>query len=485
MRRSTPGQMTGVSEIQQPVKKGDIILTSTPFASVLKEEFKGQLCDYCLLKKKLQRCSGCNAAWYCSPACQRGEWVWHKHECKNLKKVSPRMPTATTRLMARLIFRLKDGGEEFEEAVHDNWKRKFRDLLSHYDDVKADMRRMEVLTAVTGVLKDYIGVENLPEMTDLMGIFGRMCVNSFGITDSDMNAIGTGLYVSASIFDHACNPNAFATWEGIKITVRSLVDWPQGLDWSKVRISYIDVMNTNEFRKEQLHRRYYFWCDCNHCADEKRGSLMNAINCGNQTCSAPVPVDTTLPEELPVGPCPGCGYNDFSPNTRADYYEAAKFSEEKFDEMGERSYLDVSRSILRFQGDLFHKLDVWHCKALSSAFESAVELGKFEDAEKWGEAYLEGSSFYYGNEHPTHAYALLKLAKIYVYHGKLKESMPLLEKAKTILKVSHGSDHYAYKEELLPLLKQAESELAFMAISGNTMAKNGDRDTSFANYSRI
>ena len=61
-----------------------------------------------------------------------------------------------------------------------------------------------------------------------------MCVNCFGITDSDMNAIGTGLYVSASVFDNACDPNAFATWEGIKITVRSLVDWPQGLDWSKV-----------------------------------------------------------------------------------------------------------------------------------------------------------------------------------------------------------------------------------------------------------
>jgi len=474
--------MTGVSEKQQPVRRGDVILTSTPFAYVLKEQFKGQLCDYCLLKKKLQRCTGCNQAWYCSPACQRGEWLWHKHECKCLKKVYPRMPTATTRLMARLIFRLKDGGEEFEEAVHANWKRKFRDLVSHYDDVKVDMRRMEVLTSVTGVLKEYIGEENLPDMKELIGIFGRMCVNCFGITDSDMNAIGTGLYVSASVFDNACNPNAFATWEGIKITVRSLIDWPQGFDWSKVRISYIDVMNCNEYRKKLLHKRYYFWCDCDHCADEKRGALMNAINCGNKTCSAPVPIDTTLPEESPIGPCPDCGYNNFNPKMRADYYEAAQFSEEKFDEMGDRTFLDVSRAILRLQGDLFHKLDVWHCKALSTAFDSAVDLKRFEEAEKYGEDYLEGSSFYYGGDHPSHAYALLRLGKLYVYHSKLKEALPLLEKAKSILSVSHGPDHYAYKEELLPLLKQAETELAFMAMTGNKPPRKEDLETRFTNF---
>ncbi|CAL4060302.1 unnamed protein product, partial [Meganyctiphanes norvegica] len=435
--------------------------------------------------KKLQRCTGCEYAWYCSAACQRGEWLWHKHECKCLKRVYPRRPTTSVRLMARLIFRLKEGGDKIEEAVNDNWKRKFYDLMSHYDDLKADMRRMEILTNHMGVLKDYMGEENLPDIAELMGIFGRMCVNSFGVTDSDMNSVGTGLYLSASIFDHACNPNAFATWEGIRITVRSMVDWPQGLDWSKVRISYIDVMNSNEARKKQLLRNYYFCCDCEHCANEERGTLMNSINCGNETCSVPVPLDMNLPESEPIGPCPGCGYKDFSPQTRADYYEAAQFSQQQFDEMGNRLYLDMSRAVLKLQGDLFHKLDVWHCKAMDTAFEAAVDLKKFEEAEKYGKENLEGNSFYYGSEHPTYGASMLRLGKIYVYHGKLKDGLLLIEKAQKILKVSHGPDHTLYKEELLPLMKQTESELAYMAMTGESPARNGDNDTSFKGLCRI
>ena len=42
--------------------------------------------------------------------CQRKAWVnYHQNECKCLRKVPPKIPTDTVRLMARIIFKLQEG----------------------------------------------------------------------------------------------------------------------------------------------------------------------------------------------------------------------------------------------------------------------------------------------------------------------------------------------------------------------------------------
>ena len=55
--------------------------------------------------------------------------------------------------------------------------------------------------------------------------FFQIVINSFGITDASQNSIGTGVFLAASIFDHSCSPNAFVTFEGTSLAVRSLIDW--------------------------------------------------------------------------------------------------------------------------------------------------------------------------------------------------------------------------------------------------------------------
>lgn len=94
-----------------------------------------------------------------------------------------------------------------------------------------------------------------------------MLVNAFNILDSDMNSIGTGIYLGVSITDHSCQPNAVATFDGITINVRATRAIPK-LDWSLIFISYVDLMNTAEHRQQELMQNYFFLCQCARCLGE-------------------------------------------------------------------------------------------------------------------------------------------------------------------------------------------------------------------------
>lgn len=94
---------------------------------------------------------------------------------------------------------------------------------------------MEHFTSLSMILIKYLPKDILPDIKELLGIFGRMSVNSFNILDTDMTSLGVGIYLGPSIIDHSCKPNAHAVFEGTKIIIRTLDDLPS-LDWSKVNL---------------------------------------------------------------------------------------------------------------------------------------------------------------------------------------------------------------------------------------------------------
>lgn len=95
-------------------------------------------------------------------------------------------------------------------------------------------------------------------------MYGKLCTNAFSICDSEMNSIGTGIYLGVSIMDHTCTPNAVATFEGKKLSIRMLEDVPC-LDFSNISITYIDLMSPREERRRILKNAYYFLCTCSRC----------------------------------------------------------------------------------------------------------------------------------------------------------------------------------------------------------------------------
>ncbi|XP_052737330.1 histone-lysine N-methyltransferase SMYD3 isoform X2 [Bicyclus anynana] len=270
------------------VKAGDLILTEEPFAYVLSSKENGNRCDNCLKQCKVLKCSVCQFVHYCGRTCQRDAWNDHKWECSNLKRVAPKVVPDAARMLAKIIHRIQRGdGGTVKAFYNDTSFRMWKDLMSHYTDLKADKKRMDHFTSLCVVLFEFLKDISMPNTVELMGLYGRMVINSFTILDIDMNSIGTGVYLASSIIDHSCNPNAVATFDGKTINIRVTKDMPC-LDWKKIRISYIDMMKTPIERQTELQQNYYFLCMCDRCMDENHLKYVHSAKCLNSKCNNPV-----------------------------------------------------------------------------------------------------------------------------------------------------------------------------------------------------
>lgn len=62
--------------------------------------------------------------------CQKDAWSIHKMECRNLRRVTPRIVPDSARLLARLIFILRNGGDQIRSYYTEGSFRMFKDLMS-------------------------------------------------------------------------------------------------------------------------------------------------------------------------------------------------------------------------------------------------------------------------------------------------------------------------------------------------------------------
>lgn len=140
-----------------------------------------------------------------------------------------------------------------------------------------------------------------------------------------MNSIATAIYLGVSITDHSCQPNAVATFEGNELHVHAIEDLPC-LDWSKIYISYIDLLNTPEQRRADLKEHYYFLCVCSKCIDPQEMHEMTAAVCPNGSCDASV--------NIQLDKCESCG-TPVSEQLRTDYNEVMSLTQSSLDSMKE------------------------------------------------------------------------------------------------------------------------------------------------------
>lgn len=429
------------------IPEGTILIKEQPFVYILSSKFRSEHCDFCFKAGQLSKCAACKYVYYCGKACQREGWAIHKLECKNLKKVAPKIVPDAARLLARLIKILQRGGDQVKGYYTEKHYRKFKDLISHYPDLKVDQKRMEHLSSLYGVLYEFLSDETLPNSAELMGLYGRMCVNSFNICNPELQSLGTGIYLGASILDHSCCPNALATFQGTTLYVRNL-ERLDSLDFSKIFISYIDVMATTKDRQTELLQTYYFLCQCAKCLAPEPLDEMNGAACPNRNCDNYIP-----PNSTPGTSCSKC-HSIVSERHLEEFREVIEFTEEKIQSMKHTTYLDVCKVCLAKHRNLVYKFNLKHLKILDLAFESCIEFQQFDEAVKFGLELINGFHKYYGNKHPLTGLLHLKLGKILLYQNRCLTAKEHIQKAEEILRITHGKGSNFYKEEVVPLIQQ-------------------------------
>ncbi|XP_017770088.1 PREDICTED: histone-lysine N-methyltransferase SMYD3 isoform X2 [Nicrophorus vespilloides] len=442
----------GMNEMRvlQRVKPGTVLIKEEPFVYILSSKVHSQYCDNCFKKGKLLKCSNCQYVYYCGRDCQREAWSVHKPECSNIKRTLPRVLPDAARLLARLIRKLQKGGDLVKSYYSEGNFRMFKDLMSHYTDLKENSKKMEHFVSLYGVLHEFFGGVGLPNSAELMGMYGRMCVNSFNICDSELVSLGTGIYLGASIVDHSCKPNAVATFEGVTLSIRCTEELPS-LDWSQIFISYIDTMNTPKVRQEDLMYTYYFLCQCPKCLDPKETDNMIAAACPNTNCDASIdPMQSTEK-------CLQCN-EKITEDFLKKYKEITEFSDVHLKNMHDMAYMDVCKFCLQKQRGVLHKFNVQYVKTLDLAFQACIDFGQWNDAREFGEELIEGYKIYFGDVHPLLGLLYLKLGKILVYQEECRQALVHLKKAKDVLSITHGSTSKLFRNELIPLLQQALAE---------------------------
>uniref|UniRef100_A0A1I8MCF8 MYND-type domain-containing protein n=2 Tax=Musca domestica TaxID=7370 RepID=A0A1I8MCF8_MUSDO len=431
------------------IKRGDRILTEKPFAYVLKSQFRKERCDNCLSSTKVMKCSNCHYVYYCNRACQMEAWPLHKIECPFLKRIYPRTVPDAARILCRIIIKLNNGGDMEKGYYTETCFRKFRDLMSHYQEIKHDPRRLEHLESLHAILSEMMQDSAIvPNEAELLTIYGRLITNGFNILDAEMNSIATAIFLGVSVTDHSCKPNAVATFEGTTLHIQAIEDI-ECLDWSKIFISYIDLLNTPEQRRKDLKDNYYFLCICSKCIDSQESLEMESACCPNRKCKACVDVKLTN--------CSACG-TGISPRHRNGFNEVMELTKLQLGSMKEVAYLDVCKVLLNKQEEFMHPLNVWYIKTLDAAFEAAIDVGKWPEAMNYGKKLLPGFRKYHGDWNPLLGLLYLKLAKIQHHESYLKECIENFQEAHKILEVTHGRDHSLIQNQLKPLLLQAIAE---------------------------
>lgn len=77
-----------------------------------------------------------------------------REECAYLRSISPKVPTDTVRLIARIIIKLRGGGNKTVAVLPDGSRRRFDDLMSHAKEIVRDSCRIRAFEAFFGVLMD-------------------------------------------------------------------------------------------------------------------------------------------------------------------------------------------------------------------------------------------------------------------------------------------------------------------------------------------
>ncbi|XP_058449931.1 histone-lysine N-methyltransferase SMYD3 [Malaya genurostris] len=436
-------------------KRGKLIHTEQPFACVLQSRYRNNRCDKCFKEGKVLKCSNCMYVRYCNRFCQKEAWQDHKDECVKLKTVAPRTIPDAAFMLFRILRKLQKGGDFQKGFYTTKFYRRFGNLMTHENNIREDKKRMEHFQSLVVVLQSLIDESVMPSNVELLQIFGRMCINSFNILDDEMNSIGTGIYLGASVMDHSCRPNAVATFDGPTLHVRLLEDYSSGseIDISKIFISYIDLMDTPDVRRERLRSRYYFECECDRCQDQQEMNLMNAGACSNIDCDEPI---TNMSGES-VNNCPRC--KAAIKNTeREKFREIMTFTMSRLAEMKDIAYLDMCQICLKKQENVLHYYNVWYLKTLDHAFESAINMEKWEDAISYGLRLVNGFKKYNGTYHPLYGLLLLKIGKIQLFVKQVEKALKNISDSEKIIRVTHGEEHDLYKKQLVPLLCQAADE---------------------------
>lgn len=432
------------------------ILSSLPYVHILVQKERSVLCSSCVKRSNnLKKCSKCGVLKYCGVTCQREDWSIHKEECRYLQHVAPKIPLDSVMLMLRLIIKHQKNDFGNSDVSDVMWNRSFKDFKSHKQDIEKDSERMSQFSQIMFTIQKLVN-NNLPPVAEMFDIFCKMTINSFTICDGELNPVGVGIYISPSLIDHSCLPNAVVTFSGKLLCVRALekIENPSP---DNVRISYIDQLALTPDRQEQLEKQYYFTCLCPRCTTTEMDQTMLSVKC--PSCSRGY-------KEKQNGhflPCT-CGHV-FSETVLSKVHKYEDDIGISLESLKLEKKVQDPAAILQSCIDCQNKEEEYFCnyniyciQILDIGLDASIDSGNWSQALCYTKELIQPYRLYYPSNSPQIGLLLMKQGKIQLYLSLLREAMVSLQEAGEIIHITHSREHILYKD-LQVLLEQCMEEM--------------------------
>lgn len=259
-----------------PYKPGDVIVDCKPLIYYLSPDIydycsgcfypTSSLNGYYFTQNKLNKCSACLKASYCSVNCQKFDWInFHKYECKIFTqntKNEKMFKSTFLHLAIRIYILIKYKKSQLSKKhkILGGQTRCFNDLMDHSDDFRKNDYKY-----FTEAINDLKSLGLTLDSDELELALFRLSINAFAVSGMTNLPIGTALYIESSIFNHSCRPNAGVTFDGLRQQVRAY----ENIDEDEpIFITYFNLCEPRAKRQENLWSNYFFTCQCSRCTDE-------------------------------------------------------------------------------------------------------------------------------------------------------------------------------------------------------------------------
>lgn len=221
------------------------------------------------------QCQGCGKFCACTSCVKAGRLEWHAHECRAFQALPPSVKggqaaaggdptkavdTSVLRLLLRFRVTLQPEVGEWSSD-----KESTTALTSlQRNPVNLDRSQLATLASLTGVTSNDAGA-----------LISMVRTNACQVERNNGKKAGCALSALVGWHNHDCAPNAAATVMGDgRLSICALRDMALG---EEVLISYINVSEGREARRNVLSKHYGFECRCDKCKLEQRASLKSAL----------------------------------------------------------------------------------------------------------------------------------------------------------------------------------------------------------------
>ena len=223
----------------------------------------------------------CEYVYYCSSHCLEADKSQRQRQCKHLKSADGPLRglegasgslgrLGVLLLAGRCLWRRHEEGEVDRAATEPlaataQCDAAFFDLLHPGPTHEADDELAKLAESLDGFLPPGATAANV---TALLGAF-RVNMHLIEETStatippaSVQGVLGAGCYPRTALINHSCKPNAVLSYEGSRVRVRTIREIQAE---EEVLVSYVDLCQPTEVRKERLRYGYGFECCCERC----------------------------------------------------------------------------------------------------------------------------------------------------------------------------------------------------------------------------